>query len=145
FDRLYRMGYHVAYCVLGDREAAEDAAQEALARTYVHWSRASANAEGWVARVAANQAIGIIRRKKRRIPFRVPPTTPSAETSVERLALQAALGSLPRRQREVVVLRYLADLPEAEVAVVLGCTVGTVKQHASRGLAALRLRQTAEM
>ena len=45
----------------------------------------------------------------------------------------------------VFLRRYLADLPEAEVAGVLGCTVGTVKQHASRGLAALLLRLTAEM
>ena len=80
FDRLYRKGYHVAYCVLGDKQAAEDAAQEALARTYVHWSRASANAEGWVARVAANQAIAIIRRKRRRLPFMASPITTSPET-----------------------------------------------------------------
>jgi RNA polymerase sigma-70 factor (sigma-E family) len=135
----------VAYCVLGDREEAEDAAQEALARTYVHWARASANAEGWVARVAANQAIAIIRRRRRRLPFMAPSTLPGPDTSAERLALQEALRSLPRRQREVVVLRYLADVPEAEVALTLGCTVGTVKQHASRGLAALRRRLAAEM
>ena len=49
------------------------------------------------------------------------------------------LRSLSRRQREVVALRYLADLPEADVARALGCSVGTVKQHASRGLAALRV------
>ena len=48
------------------------------------------------------------------------------------------LRRLSRRQREVVAMRYLADLPEAEVAAALGCSVGTVKQHASRGLAALR-------
>lgn len=49
-----------------------------------------------------------------------------------------ALGSLPRRQREVVALRYLADMPEAAVVAALGCAPGTVKQHAHRGLAALR-------
>jgi DNA-directed RNA polymerase specialized sigma24 family protein len=48
------------------------------------------------------------------------------------------LRGLSRRQREVVALRYLADLPETDVARALGCSVGTVKQHASRGLAALR-------
>jgi RNA polymerase sigma factor (sigma-70 family) len=56
----------------------------------------------------------------------------------QRIDLHRALQTLSRRQREVIVLRFLADLPEAEVARALGCSVGSVKQHASRGLAALR-------
>jgi RNA polymerase sigma factor (sigma-70 family) len=56
----------------------------------------------------------------------------------ERLDLVRALGRLPKRQRQVVILRYLADRPEEEVARVLGCSVGAVKTHASRGLSALR-------
>jgi RNA polymerase sigma factor (sigma-70 family) len=55
-----------------------------------------------------------------------------------RIDLERALRRLSARQREVVVLRYLAGLPEAEVAALLGCSPGTVKQHASRGLAGLR-------
>ena len=58
---------------------------------------------------------------------------------LDRMELVAHLARLPRRQREVVVLRYLADLPEATVAAALGCSTGTVKQHASRGLCALRI------
>jgi RNA polymerase sigma factor (sigma-70 family) len=57
---------------------------------------------------------------------------------VERFELVDALRRLPKRQREVVVLRYVADLPEAEVARVLSCSTGTVKRHAHRGIAALR-------
>ena len=57
----------------------------------------------------------------------------------QRAELVEVLRSLSRRQREVVALRYLADLPEADVARALGCSIGTVKQHASRGLAALRV------
>jgi RNA polymerase sigma factor (sigma-70 family) len=56
----------------------------------------------------------------------------------QRVDLHRALGRLSKRQREVVVLRYLADLPEAEVAQAIGCSPGSVKVHASRGLAALR-------
>ena len=56
----------------------------------------------------------------------------------QRVDLHRALDTLSRRQREVIVLRFLADLPEADVAKALGCSVGSVKQHASRGLAALR-------
>ena len=56
----------------------------------------------------------------------------------DRSAVLAALASLPDRQREVLVLRYYADLSEAAIADALGISPGTVKAHASRGLAALR-------
>jgi RNA polymerase sigma factor (sigma-70 family) len=56
----------------------------------------------------------------------------------ERMDLTRALRRLPRRQRQVVVLRYLADWSEIDVAGELGCSTGAVKSHASRGLAALR-------
>ena len=52
--------------------------------------------------------------------------------------IRSALAALPRRQRAVLVLRYLEDLPEASVAELLGCSAGTVKTHAHRGLRALR-------
>lgn len=52
--------------------------------------------------------------------------------------VRSALAGLPRQQRAVLVLRYLEDLPEAEVASLLGCSAGTVKTHAHRGLRALR-------
>ena len=56
----------------------------------------------------------------------------------ERDYLMRALAALPRRQRTVLVLRYLNDLSELEIADALGCSVGTVKSQASRGLARLR-------
>ena len=75
--------------------------------------------------------------------WRAPPgpmaSNMSTSSAIERVDLQRALLRLPKRQREVVVLRFLADLPEAEVAESLGCSTGTVKSHASRGLVALRL------
>ena len=61
-----------------------------------------------------------------------------AGLALERHGLVAALTRLPKRQREVVVLRYLADLPEQEVAEQLGTSVGSVKQHAHRATARLR-------
>jgi RNA polymerase sigma factor (sigma-70 family) len=63
---------------------------------------------------------------------------------VLRLALVAALIRLPRRQRETIVLRYLCDLPEADAALALGVSAGTVKTHLHRALASLRANIGAE-
>jgi RNA polymerase sigma factor (sigma-70 family) len=57
----------------------------------------------------------------------------------ERQVLHQAMRALAPRTRAVIVLRYVADLPEAEVAEALGCSVGSVKSRASRGLARLRV------
>jgi RNA polymerase sigma-70 factor (sigma-E family) len=138
FDELARLAYRVAFRILGDREEARDLTQETLARAYSRWSRVDGHASGWVVRVATNLALDRTRRKAR--VRSAPPPRPAADpaTAAERADLVQVLRDLPRRQREVVVLRYLADLPEAEVAAALGLSPGTVKSHASRGLAALR-------
>jgi RNA polymerase sigma-70 factor (sigma-E family) len=138
FDGLYRLAYRVAYRILGDRSDAEDVAQEALARAALRWSKLHERPEGWVSRVAANQAIDRYRRRRRQPPMLAGPLGIVDERLGERGDLVAALRRLPRRQREVVVLRYLADFSEADVALALGCSVGAVKSHAARGLAALR-------
>jgi RNA polymerase sigma-70 factor (sigma-E family) len=135
FDRLWSRAYGVAYVVLGDRGESEDIAQETLARALVRWKKISAYAEPWVVRVAGNLAIDRVRRQQRTGGV---PTHDVPELSAQRVDLQRALIALSPKQREVVVLRYLVDLPEVEVAQSLGCSVGTVKTHASRGLAALR-------
>lgn len=139
FRTLYRTAYAVAFQILGDRAEAEDIAQDTLARAYLSWWRVSGHAGAWVARVAANLAIDRWRRRSRA------PRPQAAEPAqdlyaAERVDLVRALRSLPRRQREVVVLRYLADQSEEAVATALGCSVGSVKTHASRGLAALRTK-----
>jgi RNA polymerase sigma-70 factor (sigma-E family) len=140
FEDLYARAYGVAYQLTGRRSEAEDVAQEALARAFVHWRKIRAYAEAWVVRVAANLAIDTWRRQ-RRLTARDHADAPDPSSpgpSGQRVDLHRALATLSRRQREVLVLRFLADLPEAEVAQALGCSVGSVKQHASRGLAALR-------
>ena len=140
-DALGALAYRVGFRILGDRHDAQDLTQEALARAYARWSRVGPYDEAWITRVATNLALGHVRAQQRAARRRPDPAPPSAapETVVaQRRELVALLQALPKRQREVVALRYLADLPEAEVAAALGCSVGTVKQHASRGLAALR-------
>ncbi|WP_261566496.1 SigE family RNA polymerase sigma factor [Frankia gtarii] len=140
-DRLLRS----AVLLVGDRGAAEDLLQGALERTYRHWPRVSTGQpEAYVRRVLVNAAASRWRRRRiREVPWE--PATAGvagqpdhAERLVQRDGLIQALLTLPVRQRAVLVLRYLDDLPEAEVAAVLGCSVGSVKSQASRGLARLR-------
>jgi RNA polymerase sigma factor (sigma-70 family) len=137
FDRLYARAYGVAFQLLGRRSEAEDVAQETLARAFVHWRKVRGYAEGWVVRVAGNLSIDSWRRNRRiDSGASVERATPGPDAA--RIDLHRALRKLSRRQREVLVLRFLADLPEADVAEALGCSVGSVKVHASRGLASLR-------
>jgi RNA polymerase sigma-70 factor (sigma-E family) len=138
FGDLYRLAYRVAFRILGDRADAEDVAQEALARATLRWAKLHERPEGWVSTVASNLAVDRYRRRRREPTIPTGPIGVVDDQTVERGDLVAALRKLPRRQREVVVLRYLADLSEADVAATLGCSVGSVKTHASRGLAAMR-------
>jgi RNA polymerase sigma-70 factor (sigma-E family) len=138
FADLYRLAYRVAYRILGDRAEAEDIAQEALARATLRWAKLHDRPEGWISRVASNLAVDRYRRRRREPVIATGPIGIVDDRTVERGDLVAALRRLPRRQREVVVLRYLADQSEADVAATLGCSVGSVKTHASRGLSAMR-------
>jgi RNA polymerase sigma-70 factor (sigma-E family) len=138
FAGLYGIAYRVAYRIVGSRDEASEIAQETLARAAQHWAKVADHAEPWVATVAGNQAISYWRTRRRRQAIALTARPRGDDYQVERVDLVRALRSLPRRQRQVVVLRYLADRSEAEVAALLGCSEGTVKSSASRGLAALR-------
>jgi RNA polymerase sigma-70 factor (sigma-E family) len=142
FESLYRIAYRVAFRILGDRGDAEDVAQEALARAAVRWPRLKDRPEGWVTRVASNLAIDRYRRRKRPTPLLIGPVGVVDPYLGERGDLVVALRRLPRRQREAVVLRYLADLSEAQAAREMGCSVGAVKSHGARGLSSLRRHLT---
>ena len=146
FEDLYARAYGVAYQLLGRRSESEDVAQETLARAYVRWRKVRSYAEAWVVRVAGNLAIDAWRRRQRIAPDADAESRGDAAPGPDgqRVDLHRALDSLSRRQREVIVLRFLADLPEADVAKALGCSVGSVKQHASRGLATLRASMTVD-
>jgi RNA polymerase sigma-70 factor (sigma-E family) len=144
FPGLYALAYRVAYRILGDRGDAEDVAQDTLARAAVRWSRLQDRPEGWITRVASNLAIDRYRRRKRPVTPLTGPVGIVDPYLGERGDLVRALRRLPRRQREAVVLRYLADLSEGQVALEMGCSVGAVKSHGARGLSSLR-RQLSEM
>ena len=138
FPQLFAVAYRVAYRTLGSQAEAEDVAQEALTRALLRWTSVEDRSQAWVATVAFRLAIDVGRRRKHRSPDEVtdqPVNTPDWD---RRLDLQAALRRLPRRQQQALACRYLADLPDEETARLLDISIGAVKQHAARGLAALR-------
>lgn len=147
FEELAVVARRVAFRILGNRADADDVAQEALARAYARWSSVAGHAEPWVARVATNLALGVWRKRR---PFGQSAAAGDAtvasldRVSDERAELVAVLAKLPKRQREVVVLRFLADRTEQQTADALGCSVGAVKQHSHRALASLRRTLTAD-
>ena len=145
FGALYRIAFRVAYRILGQQAEAEDVAQETMAKAYSRWWRIRPDAARWVSKVSANGAIDAWRKRSRQdLTGEDLVRSHDGEPIIERLALVDALSRLSRRQREVVVLRYLAGYPEADVAEILDCSVGTVKTHASRGLHSLRDTMSAD-
>jgi RNA polymerase sigma factor (sigma-70 family) len=117
---------------------AEDVAVEAFARAYARWDSVGSMEYPlrWIFRVATNLALDQTRRKNRWAPAK--PMADVEDEVANRQALLAPLRRLPRRQQQVVVLRYIADLSEEEVARVLGVSLGTVKTHLRRAMPRLR-------
>lgn len=133
-----------ATLLTGDRSSAEDLLQTALAKTYLSWGRLRRReaVDAYCRRVMVTTYAAWWRRRWRgEVPTEQLPEHPAPDpyaAVADGATLRAALDRLPRRMRAVVVLRYWEDLPEAEVADLLGCSVGTVKSQASRALAKLR-------
>jgi RNA polymerase sigma-70 factor (sigma-E family) len=127
-----------------DRGHAEDLLQGALVKAYRHWRRIVADDPyAYVRRILVNDAAS--RRRLRTtqeivaLPDDVRWVPDATEAFAERHRLIQALASLPPRMRTVLVLRYAEDLSEAATADAMGCSVATVKTHAARGLARLRV------
>lgn len=137
----------VALMLTGDPHAAEDLVQAVLAKAYPRWERISTldQPEAYLRRTLVHEHL---RRRRRRWHREVPvPVVTDTEATAagdgveERASQDAAwelLARLPARQRAVLVLRYYEDLPDSEIAAVLGCRAGTVRSQAARALATLR-------
>lgn len=139
FDEAFDHCCAVARRIVRDDAVAEELAAEAFARAWARWwwlARQPARI-GWVVRVTTNLALDAVRRKRPPVEAAAAAVAPD-EAVVLRDALAAALRALPQRQRAAIALRYLADLPEAEVAAAMGVSAGSVKTHLHRGLATLR-------
>ena len=134
----------LAYVLTGDQHTAEDLLQNALAKAAAHWARIHTAPEAYVRRFMYREQVSWLRRRARRpeTPMAQVPELPAGEQAVSveaRLALRDALLALPPRRRAVLVLRYLEDLSESQVAEILGCSVGTVRSQNHKAVAQLRL------
>jgi RNA polymerase sigma-70 factor (sigma-E family) len=131
-----------AVLLTGSRAAGEDLLQAALERLMRSWGRVREDRERYLRRTMYHLAIDQWRHRRRRpevfTDFEPPAQSDGTDALDLRDALSRALVRLPPRQRAVLVLRYWEQLSEAETAQALGCSVGTVKSHASRGLSRLR-------
>ena len=132
----------LAYVLTGDQHTAEDLLQTALTRAAARWQRIHTSPEAYVRQVMYREQISWWRRRARRRETTMadpPDLLVAPVTSLEaRLDLQRALRALPAGKRAVLVLRYLEDLPEAQVADLLGCSVGTVRSQTSKAIIQLR-------
>ena len=134
-----------AWLLTGDWGLAEDLVQTALARSWPRWERITRrdDPEVYVRRVMVNTWTTWSRRRWRgeKASPAVAEAPAGGDLAAEvamRVALRGVLETLTRRQRAVLVLRVYDDLPEAQVAQILNCSVGTVKSAMSRALARLR-------
>lgn len=144
FVSRQRSFMRTAYAIVGSWPAAEDATQAAFTSLYSNWPRVqrSRSVEAYARRVLVNACLASLRGRKHELTVDTVHDT-SAETDPSlRLDLMTALRQLSPRDRAVLALRFLDDLPVAEVAAVLRMPEGTVKSRTSRALARLHTRLT---
>lgn len=138
----------LARLLVDDQQTAEDVVQDAFGQLYRRWMwlRDKDAAPAYLQVAVTNGARSTLRRRgvRRREEHISLPDAPSAEQTAlggeDRRELRAFIAALPPRQRQVLILRYYLDLSEAEIAARLDISKGSVKQHATRALAALSAR-----
>jgi RNA polymerase sigma-70 factor (sigma-E family) len=134
-----------AYLLCGDWHRAEDITQVALTKLYLAWPKLAAHdkLDGYARQIVVRTFLAENRRLWRRrehLTDDLPEPGTPAEDVAGRVAMAQALAGVPPRQRAVLVLRYWHDLSVEETAAALGCSTGTVKSQAARGLATVRQR-----
>jgi RNA polymerase sigma factor (sigma-70 family) len=152
-----RLAFRVAYVITGDADEAEDVAQTAFVNAYLALPRFRPGApfRPWLLRIVANEARnrGLAAARRRRFVLALgadeaartadPPDT-AVVAAEERAWLLAHLDRLREEDRTILTLRYILELPEAEIAAALGCRRGTVKSRLHRALGRLRTQVLAE-
>jgi RNA polymerase sigma-70 factor (ECF subfamily) len=146
YAREFRRVVALAYVLSGSQTGAEDLAQEGFLAAYRHWERVRRhpNPEAWVRRVVSNRAVSTWRRRMAEAKAVMRLTGGSAgppeEMDPAATEVWGHVRRLPRRQAQSLALRYLDDLSVDEIADVLQCSPGSVKQHLHRGERALARR-----
>jgi RNA polymerase sigma-70 factor (sigma-E family) len=136
--------FRTAMALAGDRQHAEDLLQSVLAKAYRRWSRIEGRPEAYLRKAMYRQQVSWWRRAvhRREVTAAHPPDRAASGDPEARvdlgLALQAALRRLAPKYRAVLVLRYLEDLPDHEIARILDCKPSTVRSQAARALRQLR-------
>jgi RNA polymerase sigma-70 factor (ECF subfamily) len=136
----------LAYALSGSRNGAEDLAQEAFLAAHRSWDRVGRYDDpgAWVRRVVANLSVSTFRRGLAEAKALARAAVGSAsvlpELSQDDAEVWRTVRTLPRRQRQVIALRYLEDMPVAEIARVLGTAEGTVRKHLHDGRLTLAAR-----
>ncbi|MFG1626183.1 SigE family RNA polymerase sigma factor [Kribbella sp. NPDC049227] len=137
-----------ATALCGSAHLAEDVVQDVAVKAQRKWSRIEAadNADAYLRRMAVNEYLDWRRKWSRFVPrAEIIPAehiADHADRTADRDQLLGELAKLPRRQRAVLVLRYYGGLTDNEIAETIGCSPGTVRAHASRALASLRIEFT---
>jgi RNA polymerase sigma-70 factor (sigma-E family) len=127
-----------AYLVVRDWHIAEDLTQQSMVKLYAAWPRVRAETvDAYARRTVVNECLSYLRRA-REVPVEHLPDRTTTGADQHPLDLGSALDLLPPRQRAIIALRFLDDLPVTEVASALSITDGTVKSQTSKALATLR-------
>lgn len=129
----------VAAMMLGSRSESEEVVQDAFVSTARTWERVR-DVRPYVRRAVVNGAIGVLRRRRTAAAYR--PDAPPTDAAPQLVELRDLLLALPPRQRAVLVMRFVDDASDDEIAAALGCRRATVRSLAARGLAALRKELT---
>lgn len=135
--------FRLAYVLTADKHAAEDLLQSALTKAAARWGHIHSAPEGYVRQIMYREQVSWWRHRARRpvtVMARVPELPmPDQMVMVEaRLVVRDALLALPPGKRAMLVLRYLEDLSETQVADLLGCSVGTVRSQTHKAITQLR-------
>jgi RNA polymerase sigma-70 factor (sigma-E family) len=143
----YRPLVQLAMLLVRDATTAEEVVQDSFVAMHGVWQllRDADKALAYLRQSVVNRSRSVLRRRtaagshlQQAVPPDPPGAGPEAHGLLEQPAAAAALRGLPNRQREAIVLRYYAGLPEGEIADAMGISLGAVKSHTARGLSALR-------
>ncbi len=146
YSEHYRALVRLAALLVRDTPTAEEVVQDSFVAMHGGWQRLrdTEKALAYLRQAVVNRSRSVLRHRTvvDKNMQKAPPDMPSAEHGalvlLERSAVVAALRALPDRQREALVLRYYAELSEAEIATAMGISRGAVKSHTARGMTALR-------